>query len=134
MAHSSDAPAPRTHRPVTRLAWIVAVAADVIQIVAMPFFGEGALSPVNDVLDVVVSIVLFRLLGWHPALLPALAAELIPGVDLVPTWTAAVAVVAFTRRGGSTPHPAAPTASTSHAEVLDEPAAPPRGPDGGAKP
>jgi hypothetical protein len=29
-------------------------------------------------------------LGWHWAFLPTLAAELIPGLDLFPTWTAAV--------------------------------------------
>jgi hypothetical protein len=33
------------------------------------------------------------MLGWHWAFLPAFAAELIPGVDLFPTWTAAVAYV-----------------------------------------
>src|SRR5208282_6242863 len=54
------------------------------------FFAEGALSPADSVLDIVVGIVLVRLLGWHWAFLPTLAAELIPGLDLFPTWTAAV--------------------------------------------
>ena len=40
--------------------------------------------------DVAVAAVLTRILGWHWAFLPTLAAELIPGVDLIPTWTAAV--------------------------------------------
>jgi hypothetical protein len=31
-----------------------------------------------------------RLLGWHGEFLPAFAAELVPGVDLVPFWTFAV--------------------------------------------
>jgi hypothetical protein len=31
-----------------------------------------------------------RLLGWHWEFLPAFAAELVPGVDLVPFWTIAV--------------------------------------------
>ena len=30
------------------------------------------------------------LLGWHWAFLPTLLAELVPGFDLLPTWTAAV--------------------------------------------
>ena len=33
---------------------------------------------------------MIRLLGWHWAFLPTLAAKLIPGADLFPTWTAAV--------------------------------------------
>jgi len=73
-----------------RLAWLVAMAADVVQIVGFPIFVEGAISPADSVLDLVVAFVLIRLLGWHWAFLPSLAAELIPGMDLFPTWTAAV--------------------------------------------
>ena len=73
-----------------RLAWLVAMAADAIQIVGFPIFVEGAISPADSVLDLVVAFVLIRLLGWHWAFLPSLAAELIPGMDLFPTWTAAV--------------------------------------------
>jgi hypothetical protein len=73
-----------------RLAWLVAMAADALQIVAFPFFAEGGISPADSALDVVVGLILIRLLGWHWAFLPSLAAELIPGMDLFPTWTAAV--------------------------------------------
>ena len=76
--------------PNLRLAWMVALAADTIQIAALPLFIEGALSLADNVLDIAVGIVLVRLLGWHWAFLPTLAAELIPGLDLFPTWTAAV--------------------------------------------
>lgn len=76
--------------PEHRLAWLLAMAADTVQIVAMPLFVEGAMSPVDAVLDLAVGFVLIRLLGWHWAFLPTLAAELIPGMDLFPTWTAAV--------------------------------------------
>jgi hypothetical protein len=72
------------------LAWTVAIAADATQLALIPLFGEGALSPLDTVLDIVVGILLVRLLGWHWAFLPTLAAELIPGVDLFPTWTVAV--------------------------------------------
>ena len=37
-----------------------------------------------------VAAILIRLLGWHWAFLPTLLAELTPGFDLFPTWTAAV--------------------------------------------
>jgi hypothetical protein len=76
--------------PKIRLAWMVALAADTIQIAALPLFAEGAISPADTVLDLVVGAILVRLLGWHWAFLPTLAAELLPGFDLFPTWTAAV--------------------------------------------
>jgi hypothetical protein len=76
--------------PEHRLAWAVAIAADVLQIVAFPLFAEGGLSPADSLLDLFVAFILIRLLGWHWAFLPTLAAELIPGADLFPTWTAAV--------------------------------------------
>jgi hypothetical protein len=57
------------------------------------FFAEGALSPADDILDLAVAAVLVRLLGWHWEFLPAFAGELVPGVDLVPFWTLAVANV-----------------------------------------
>jgi hypothetical protein len=72
---------------------ILAVAADALQIVVFPLFVEGALSPVDDVLDFAVAAVLVKLLGWHWEFLPAFGAELVPGVDLVPFWTMAVASV-----------------------------------------
>ena len=76
--------------PEQRLAWLVAIAADAVQIIGFPMFLEGALSPADSLLDLVVAVVLIRLLGWHWAFLSSLAAELIPGMDLFPTWTAAV--------------------------------------------
>ncbi len=73
-----------------RMAWAIAIAADTLQIAAFPFFAEGGVSPADSLLDLMVAFVLIRLLGWHWAFLPSLAAELIPGADLFPTWTAAV--------------------------------------------
>jgi hypothetical protein len=77
-------------KPEHRAAWAVAIAADVLQIVAFPFFAEGAMSPADSVLDLIVAFVMIRLLGWHWAFLPTAAAKLIPAADLFPTWTAAV--------------------------------------------
>ena len=73
-----------------RAARAIAMLADLAQIVVMPAFSAGALSPVNDALDVGVGIALSYLLGWHWAFLPSFLSELIPVWDLVPTWTAAV--------------------------------------------
>src|SRR5439155_4920600 len=58
--------------PEHRLAWLVAMAADAIQIGGLPLFAAGGLSPADVLLDLVV------------------LAELVPGFDLFRTWTAAV--------------------------------------------
>ncbi len=76
-----------------RAALILAMAADALQVFVFPMFAEGAFSPAEDALDVVVAAVLIQLLGWHWEFLPAFAAELVPGVDLVPFWSLAVASV-----------------------------------------
>jgi hypothetical protein len=52
-------------------------------------FAEGGLS-LDTGLDVIVGAILIKLLGWHWAFLPTFAAELVPGLDLFPTSTAAV--------------------------------------------
>ena len=69
---------------------MVSLGADAIQLAVLPLFVEGALSPVDAVLDAAVAMSLVRLLGWHWAFLPTLLIEALPGADLFPTWTAAV--------------------------------------------
>jgi hypothetical protein len=83
--------------PELRTAWIVAMAADALQLAALPVFAAGGVSPADTVLDLIVGFVLIKLLGWHWAFLPTLAAELVPGLDLFPTWTAAVLFVTHQR-------------------------------------
>jgi hypothetical protein len=76
-----------------RTAMMLAVLADMFQIAVFPFLIEGAGSPAEDVLDLFISGLMVYLLGWHWEFLPSFAAKLIPGVDLVPFWTIAVANV-----------------------------------------
>ena len=90
-------PPPRAQSRRLRTARIIAIAADVLQVVLFPAFAAGWISPLNDALDVVVAVIMVRLVGWHFAFLPTFVAELVPGVDLIPTWTAAVW---FATRGG----------------------------------
>ncbi len=73
-----------------RAARILAVAADFLQLIAVPAFSEGVASPVNDALDLLVAVAMIGLLGWHWAFLPTFLAELVPLWDIVPNWTAAV--------------------------------------------
>jgi hypothetical protein len=72
---------------------IIAMVADLTQIVVFPAFVEGILSPLNDAVDVAVAVAMSALLGWHWAFLPSFLSELIPFFDLVPTWSAAVLFV-----------------------------------------
>jgi hypothetical protein len=72
---------------------ILAIIADALQVIFFPLFVEGAESPANDALDLGVGAALVYLLGWHWEFLPSLLAKLVPGVDLVPFWTIAVASV-----------------------------------------
>lgn len=88
-----DPVSPISPRSRFRTAIVLAMAADAVQIVAFPLFVEGALSPLDDVLDLVVAVALTRLIGWHWEFMPSLIGELLPGFDLVPFWTLAVANV-----------------------------------------
>jgi hypothetical protein len=76
-----------------RAAMIVALIADALQFILFPVLIEGAESPADDVLDLGVGAILIYLLGWHWEFLPSFLAKLVPGVDMVPLWTLAVANV-----------------------------------------
>jgi hypothetical protein len=81
-----------------RGALLLAILADLVQILVFPLFVAGGASPADDVLDLCVAAVLTLLLGWHWEFLPSFAAKLVPGVDLVPLWTLAVANVYRTQK------------------------------------
>jgi hypothetical protein len=76
-----------------RIALAIAVAADLLQLALAPLFVEGALSPLDDVLDGVVAIALVVTLGWRWRTVLALGAELVPGLALFPSWTTMVATL-----------------------------------------
>lgn len=73
-----------------RVALLLALLADALQLAVLPLFVEGAASPADDLLDLAMAAVLSWLLGWHWEFLPSFAGKLIPGVDLAPLWTLAV--------------------------------------------
>lgn len=101
-----------------RLALGLALLADALQLGALPFFVWGAASPWNDALDLAMAAAMVALLGWHWAFLPSFVAELIPLASLVPTWTAAVLIVARGHLGSGAPE----------VSVVPPSAAAPRGP------
>jgi hypothetical protein len=99
---------------------VIAMLADGLQLVVFPAFIEGYLSPFEDVLDMIVAAIMCGLLGFHWGFLPSFIAKLIPGLDLIPTWTAAVFLVT----GLGTPKPAQPPIDVSAVPV--SPVEPPR--------
>jgi hypothetical protein len=90
--------------PLTpRRIWIaraLAVLVDLAQVALLP----AELTPLNNAIDVVTAAVMVALVGWHWAFLPTFLVELVPFVDLVPSWTLAVVIAT---RGGSAAPPAA---------------------------
>ena len=92
----------------TRLAYAVAVATDVLQFMAGPVGWTLA----DELLDVVTMIVMWRILGFHPLLLPTFALEFLPIADMLPTWTGCVALVVALRKKQQVP-------SQQPGEVID---------------
>ena len=89
----SDDPITLSPGPQFRLAMLLAVVVDALQLIVFPAFIAGALSPADDLLDFAMAALMVRLIGWHWEFLPSFVAKLIPGIDLVPSWTLAVANV-----------------------------------------
>jgi hypothetical protein len=79
--------------PRMKAALALAILADIVQIVLFPIFFAGVESPPDDIIDLSMAGILSWLLGWHWEFLPTFAGKLIPGVDLAPLWTLAVANV-----------------------------------------
>jgi hypothetical protein len=89
----TDDPITITPGPNFKSAMVLALLADAVQLVVFPVFVAGGFSPADDILDLGVGALMVHLLGWHWEFLPSFFAKLVPGVDLVPFWTLAVANV-----------------------------------------
>ena len=72
----------------------VAVSVDLLALMLGPFGWTFA----DEILDVVAAALLWRLIGFHPLLLPTFVVELVPVIDMIPTWTGCVAAVVALRR------------------------------------
>lgn len=76
------------------MAYVVAVTADVLQLLLGPIGWAFA----DQLLDVIAMILTWRLIGFHPLLLPSFVLELLPVADMLPTWTGCVAIVVALRK------------------------------------
>ena len=77
-----------------RLAYTIAVTTDALQFLLGPIGWAGA----DEILDVAATALIWRVLGFHPLLLPTFLIELLPVSDMLPTWTGCVALVIALRR------------------------------------
>jgi len=93
---------PTLTRRRIQLAFVVAILSDAVQI------GLGPLGWTffDEVIDVIAMILTSWLLGFHLLLIPTFLFELIPIVDMLPTWTGCVIAVLALRKRGSTAAPA----------------------------
>jgi hypothetical protein len=77
-----------------RSAYGVAIIADAMQMMLGPLGWLAA----DQVIDAVAGLVTWRILGFHPLLLPTFVVEILPVVDMLPTWTGCVALVVAHRK------------------------------------
>ena len=77
-----------------QLAYGVAIATDVLQFALGPLGWAFA----DELLDIAAMVLTWRLIGFHPLLLPTFALEFLPVVDMLPTWTGCVAIVVGLRK------------------------------------
>jgi len=93
---------PKLTKQKIALAFAVAIIADSIQFPITAATATGVLSVPAEgaefALDCVVMVITSSLLGFHWLFLPSLVFEMIPGFDLLPTWTGCVAYVVWRRR------------------------------------
>jgi len=73
-----------------RVALGIAAMSDLAQWFFFPVLAEGALSPFEVALDAVTALMILAVVGFQWRLLIALFAELVPGLDMFPTWAAVV--------------------------------------------
>lgn len=109
-------PTPRLTRLRIGLAIAIALAADAVQVMLGPlgwtFFDE--------IIDVGVMILTARLIGFHVLLLPTFVVEILPIVDMLPTWTGCVSAVILLRRNeqrASPPPPPGPAGPAAAKEL-----------------
>lgn len=98
-----QAPVLTRHR--VRAAYTIAAATDALQLLLGPFGWAFA----DEILDVAATLLTWRVIGFHPLLLPTFVLEFLPVTDMLPTWTVCVAFVVALRRKQQGPLPPPPS-------------------------
>jgi len=77
-----------------KAAYAIAIATDALQFALGPLGWTFA----DEIFDVAALIAIARLIGFHPLLLPTFILEIVPILDVLPTWTGCVALVVAMRK------------------------------------
>lgn len=85
---------PALNRKRMVFAFTVALLTDLIQLGLGPFGWVFA----DEGLDVVAMVLISAAIGFHTLLLPTFILELVPGPDMLPTWTGCTAAVIMLRK------------------------------------
>lgn len=93
-AFLSRFPSPVLTQTRVRLAYAIAVTTDALQLMLGPFGWAFA----DELLDLAAMVLTGRLIGFHPLLLPTFVLEFLPVADMLPSWTACVAIVVAVRK------------------------------------
>jgi hypothetical protein len=93
------------------VAFAVAVIADLLEFPITAAEATVIGAPAGELGAVVVDIGAFGimtwLLGFHWMFLPSFAIEVVPGIDMLPTWVGCVGYVVWQRKKADQPRPAA---------------------------
>lgn len=85
-----------------KLAYAIAIIADVLEFpitgAEMTILGAPAGEAAASALDCIVMVAMTKLLGFHWAFVPSFLVEVVPGLDLLPTWVGCVAFVVWQRK------------------------------------
>jgi hypothetical protein len=114
---------PKLTRNRIMAAYAIAVIADVLEfpIAAAEITVAGA--PLGELsaffLDCIVMGAMTNLLGFHWMFLPSFGLEVIPGLNLLPTWVGCVAFVVWQRKKEQKSQP--PIIDVQEAETVHEP-------------
>ncbi len=103
---------PKLTRKRIGFAFAVAAVTDAVQFA----LGPVGWFLVDEGLDIVAMILTAAALGFHMLLLPTFVLELIPGPDMLPTWTACTAAVVVLRKKAQS---AAPPITAVPPRIID---------------
>lgn len=104
-------------------AYTIAIVADLIELpitaAELTVFGAPVAEGFDLFIDVVVFGAMYKLLGFHWMLLPSFCVEVIPGLDMLPTWVGCVWLVVRQRKKESTFTPATAHKTINEPNVID---------------
>ena len=105
-----------------KLAYAIAIVADVLEFpitaAEMTILGAPGGEAAASFLDCVVMAAMTKVLGFHWVFVPSFLVEVVPGLDLLPTWVGCVAFVVWQRKKEQAPPIQAAVVDVQEAEII----------------